>query len=63
MMPEQLKVQKDMEAEIVIDFGDFKAELVNCRVFSNDNDDIDIVFLAQDPNDPNKKVQVTLRKK
>lgn len=61
-MADQLKAKKDAYAEIVIDFGNFKAELPNCRIFSNNSGEDDVVFIAQDVNDPNKKVQVTIRR-
>jgi hypothetical protein len=62
-MSEQLKVHKDATAEVVIDFGNFKAELSECRIFANDSKDEHIVFIAQDISDPNKKVQITIKKK
>lgn len=62
MATDQLKLQKDVQAEVVIDFGTWKMELPECKIFTNGSDEEDIVFIAQDPNQPEKKVQVTLRK-
>lgn len=63
MATEQLKVQKDSVAEVVIDFGDeFKAEIQECRIFANDSKEENIIFIAQDVSNPNRKVQITIRK-
>ncbi len=62
MAAEQLKVQKDAKAEVVIEFGTFRAELADCRIFANNSNEEEIVFIAQDVNDPTKKVQITIKK-
>lgn len=61
-MTEQLKVQKDSVAEVVIDFGTYKTNIPECRIFANKSNEDEVVFIMQDVSDPNKKVQVTIRK-
>lgn len=62
MATDQLKIQKDVQAEVVIDFGTWKMDLQNCKIFSNSSNEEELIFIAQDPNQPEKKVQVTIRK-
>lgn len=59
---EELKLKKDDVADVLIDMPDYKLEILGCKVFANSTKENEIVFIVQDPKDPNKKIQIILKK-
>jgi len=59
---DELKKQTDTKATIIIDMGTWKMEMADCTIFSNSQNDGELVALFQDKVDPSKKIQITLHK-
>jgi len=60
-MMEPLKKQTKTKADIIIDFGAWKMDMKDCSVFADSGKDT-IVVLFQDDANPERKIQIILRK-
>ena len=47
---ENLKIQKDVTAQVIVNIDGVKVVLDNCKVFANNGDGDQIIFQAQDSN-------------
>lgn len=59
---EKLKEQKDTVAQIIVQVDNCRVVLDNCKIFSVDDNNGHVIFQAQDPDAPERMVQVTLMK-
>lgn len=62
MEEKKLKKQADTLAQIVIQIDGNSVYLKDCQIYTNGSDEDDIIFLAQDPGNQDRKVQVRLQK-
>lgn len=62
-MGEQLKLKTEITADVTISIDGTAMSMENCVIYANDPHEQDILFIAHDTQNENRKIQVRVKKK